>query len=361
MKTETRHLTLEQLLAAAAGGQGLDGEAAAHLEACTECSSELGRWTAIAAGVRQVTAGVEPPPWSPLPPLTAAQKGPGWREQVREAVRASIAPRRRLVAAFTATALVAAAAVSYGVVALSGAAHAPGPKVSTAGSSGSARLVLLDSVQATTAQSYDATFSFRETTSYGPYGQAPTTVTLPVQIQAESAARVKTTVIGTVTGTPVDVVTISYDGTAYESTDGGGTFQTEPLSAVSQYGIENELQLLQSVGSVSEQGSGTADGVTVERYHALIDPAKIQKELTSLLPDVSGQARDVLSAVTISAATVDVTIDGSGRIITLNSDLTASVNGSALGLSGNPTVHETWSGHFFNYGASIVVQPPSTS
>jgi len=360
MKTETRHLTLEQLLAAA-GGQSLDGEAGAHLEACTACSAEVGHWTAIAVGVRHVTAGVEPPPWSPLPPLAAAQRGPGWPEQVMEAVRASIAPRRRLIAAFTATALVAAAAVSYGVVALSGAGRTPGPTVSTPGSGGSARLVVLDSVQATTAQSYDATFSFRETTSYGPYGQAPTTVTLPVQIQAESAARVKTTVIGTVTGTPVDVVTISYDGTAYESTDGGGTFQTEPLSAVSQYGIENELQLLQSVGSVSEQGSGTADGVTVERYHALIDPAKIQKELTSLLPDVSGQARDVLSAVTISAATVDVTIDGSGRIITLNSDLTASVNGSALGLSGNPTVHETWSGRFFNYGADIVVQPPSTS
>jgi len=360
MKTETRHLTLEQLLAAA-GGQSLDGEAGSHLETCTDCSAELGQWTAIAAGVRQVTAGVEPPSWSAQPALPAAPRGPGWREQALDALRSSIAPRRRLVAAFTATALVAAAAVSYGVVALSGAAHTPGPKGSTPGSSASARLVVLDSVQATTAQSYDATFNFSETTSYGPYGQAPTTVTLPVQIQSESAARVRTTVAGTVAGTPVNVVTITYDGTAYQSTDGGSTFQTEPLSAASQYGIQNELQLLQSVGTVTDQGSGTADGVAVERYHALIDPAKIQKELISLLPDVSAESRNVLSAVTITGATVDLTIDSSGRIVTMNAAVTASVNGSALGLSGNPTVHETYSGSFSNYGADIVVQPPPTS
>jgi len=359
MKTETRHLTIEQLLSAA-GGQSLGPEAGAHLEACAACSAEMDQWTEIATGVHHVMARVEPPPWSPQPPLLETHEGPGWPERVLDALRASVATRRRLIAALTATALVAAG-VSYGVVALGGAAHAPGPKVPTSAPGGSARLVVLDSVQATTAQSYDATFSFSETTSYGPYGQAPTTVTLPVQIQAESAARVKTTVIGTVTGTPVDVVTISYDGTAYESTDGGGTFQTEPLSSVNQYGIQNELQLLQSVGSVSDQGSATADGVAVERYHALIDPAKIQKELTSLLPDVSGQARNVLSAVTISGATVDVTIDSSGRIVTLDATLTATVDGSALGLSGNPTVQETWSGQFFNYGADIVVQPPSTS
>jgi hypothetical protein len=360
MKTETRHLTAEQLLSAA-GGQSLDPEAGAHLESCAACSSEVEQWSVIAAGVRHVMAGVEPPPWSMQPALPQIQKGPGWWERPLDALRASIAPRRRLVAALTATALVAAAAVSYGVVALGGAAHAPGPKVSTSTSSGEARLVVLDSVQATTAQSYDADFNFSETTSYGPYGQAPTTVTLPVLIQAESATRERTTVAGTVAGTPVNQVVITYDGTAYQSTDGGSTFQTEPLSAASQYGIQNELQLLQSVGTVTDEGSGTADGVAVERYHALIDPAKIQKELISLLPDVSTSARNVLSAVTITDATVDVTVDGSGRIVTLNAGLTATVDGSALGLTGNPTVRETWSGHFSNYGADIVVTPPSTS
>jgi len=359
MKTETRHLTTEQLLSAA-GGQGLDPEASAHREACAACSAEMDQWTEIAAGVRHVMAGAEPPPWSPPLPLPETQKGPGWRERVLGALRASIAPRRRLVAAFTASALVAAA-VSYGVVALTGAAHTPGTKISTPGSGGSARLVVLDSVQATTAQSFDATFSFSETTSYGPYGQAPTTFTLPIEVQAESTARQQTTVSGTVAGTPVDVVTITYDGTAYESTDGGSTFQTEPLSSVSQFGIQNVLQLLQSVGSVTDEGSGTADGVAVETYHAVIDSAKVQSELNSLGPVVSTQVRNILSAVTISGATVDVTIDSSGRLVTLDAALTASVNGAALGISGNPIVHETWSGHFSNYGADIVVQPPSTS
>jgi len=359
MKTGTRHLTTEQLLSAA-GGQSLDAEASAHLEACTACSAEVGQWTAIAAGVRQVTAGVEPPPWSVQPSLLATQQGPGWGEQVLDVLRASIAPRRRLVAAFTATALVAAAAVSYGVVALSGGAHTPGQKASTSASSAAAQRVVLDSVQETTAQSFDADLTFHETTS-GVSGQAPTTVTLPIEVQAESAARQQTTVSGTVAGTPVNVVTIIYDGTAYESTDGGSTFQAEPLSSVSQFGIQNVLQLLQSVGSVTDEGSGTADGVAVETYHAVIDSAKVQSELNSLGPVVSTQVRNILSAVTISDATVDVTIDSSGRLVTLDAALTASVNGAALGISGNPIVHETWSGQFLNYGANIVVQPPSAS
>ena len=79
----------------------------------------------------------------------------------------------------------------------------------------------------------------------------------PFRSRPRAATREQTTVIGTVAGTPVDVVTITYDGTAYQSTDGGGTFRTEPLSAANQYGIQNELQLLQSVGTVSDQGSGT--------------------------------------------------------------------------------------------------------
>jgi hypothetical protein len=358
MKTETRHLTTEQLLSAA-GGQSLDTESSAHLESCAACSAELDQWAVVAAGVRHSMAGVEPPPWSPQPHLLETQKGPGWREQVLDALRASIATRRRLIAAFTAAALVAAA-VAYGVVALGGAAHAPGQKVSTPGSSGSAQRVLLDSVQKTTAQSFDADLTFRDTTS-GVSGQAPTTVTLPIEVQAESAAREETTVSGSVAGTPVNVVAITYDGTAYESTNGGSTFQIEPASAVDQYGIQAVLQMLQSVGSVTDEGSGTADGVAVEKYHAVIDPSKIRSELNSLSPDVSAQDRNILSAVTISGATVDVTLDSSGRIVTLNAALTASVDGSALGLSGNPTVQETWSGHIFNYGADIVVQPPSTS
>jgi hypothetical protein len=357
MKTETRHLTTEKLLSAA-GGQSLDREASAHLEACAACMAEVDQWTVIAAGVRYFMARVEPHPWLPQPSLLETHKGLGWREQVIDAVRASIVTRRRLIAAFAATALVAAG-VLYGVVALGGAGHPPGPRGSTSGSGGIARGVLLASVQKTTSESFDAYFTFHDTTS-GLSGKAPTTVTLPIDVQAESAERAKTTVSGTVEGTPVDVVAITYDGTAYESTNGGRSFKTEPRSSISQYSIQTVLQMLQSVGSVTDEGSGTADGVAVEKYHAVIGPSKFQSELHSLGPDVSTQERKILSAVTITGATADVTIDGSGRIVTLDAHLTASVDGSALGLSGNPTVHETWSGHFLNYGAEIVVQPPST-
>jgi hypothetical protein len=358
MKTETRHLTVEQLLSAA-GGQSVDGEAGAHLEVCAACSAEMDQWTAIAAGVRHVMAAVEPPPWSPQPPLPESKEGAGWWEQVLDALRASIATRRRLMAACTATALVAAG-VSYGVVALGGAARAPEQKVSTSGPSVSAERVLLASVEKTTSQSYDAAFTFHETVS-GISGQATTTITLPIEIQAESAARGETTVSGTVAGTPVNVVAITYDGTAYQSTNGGSTFQTVPLSTVDQYGAQAVLQNLRAVGSVTDEGPGTADGVSVEQYHAVMDPSKIQSELNSLGPAISAQTRNILSAVTVTGATADVTVDGSGRIVTLNAALTASVDGSALGLAGQLTVHETWVGHFYNYGADIVVQPPSSS
>jgi hypothetical protein len=357
MTTATRHLTIEQLLSAA-GAQSVDPEAAVHLAACAACRSELDQWTVLATGVRHFMAGVEPPPWSPQPALLETQGGPGWRERARDALRGSVATRRRLVATFTATALVAAG-VSYGVVALGGAARAPGPRVSTPGPSASARLVVLASVEKTTAQSFDADLTFRDTVS-GITGQGPATVTLPIEIQAESAAREQTTVSGTVDGTPVNVVAIIYDGTGYQSTNGGSTFQTEPVSSINQYSIQSVLRLLQSVGSVTDEGSGTADGVPVEKYHAVIDPSKIQSKLSALGPDVSTQVRNIVSAVTISGATVDVTLDSAGRIDTLDANLTASVNGSALGISGNPTVHETWSGYVFNYGADIVVQPPTS-
>jgi hypothetical protein len=356
MKTQTRHLTIEQLLSAAAGRR-LDPEAGAHLDACAACGAEVDQWTAVAAGVNDFMAGIEPPPWSP-PPRLESLNGPRWWERVVDALRAPIATRRRVIATFTATALVAAAA-SYGIVALGGAAHAPGSKGSSSSSESNARRVLLDSVQTTTSQSFDADLTFSDTTS-GLSGQAPTTVKLPIEIEAESTSREKTTIVGTVDGTPVDEVVITYDGAAYESTNGGDTFQTEPLSSVSQFGIQSVLQLLQSVGSVTDEGPGTAGGVAVEKYHAVIDASKIQRELQSLSPDVSAEEQSILGAVTISGATVDVTIDSSGRMVTLQAALTASVNGSALGISGNPTVHETWSGDFFNFGADIVVQPPRT-
>ena len=76
MTTETRHLTIEQLLSAV-GGQSVDQEADAHLAACAACSAEMDQWTAIAAGVRHFMTEVEPPPWSPQPALLETQRGPG--------------------------------------------------------------------------------------------------------------------------------------------------------------------------------------------------------------------------------------------------------------------------------------------
>ena len=217
MKTEknARHLTTEQILPPR-DDHSLDPEAGASLEACAACGAEVDQWTEIAAGVHQVWMRVEPPPGCRSPLCWRRREGPGGGSRSGCGASLDLAPRRRLVAASTADRPWSRRRRLVRVAGPGGAAHTRARRSRPPVRPPAAQRVVLDSVQETMAQSFDATFSFSETTSYGPYGQAPTTVTLPIDIQAESSAREQTTVIGTVAGTPVDVVAISYDGSAYE-------------------------------------------------------------------------------------------------------------------------------------------------
>jgi hypothetical protein len=54
MSTASPHLTLEELTSSAA-------EAGDHLTACAECAAEAASWAAVAAGIRLVVSGTQPP------------------------------------------------------------------------------------------------------------------------------------------------------------------------------------------------------------------------------------------------------------------------------------------------------------
>jgi hypothetical protein len=232
------------------------------------------------------------------------------------------------------------------------------------GSSGNARAQLLASVQKTTSQSFDAALTVTENIT--GLSQGAVTVSLPIQIQVASPQVEEATIDAMVEGQSVDVVAIEYDGTAYLSTDGGSTFQTEPgLSSVSEYSAETELQYLQAAGTVTDEGSSTAYGETVENYSATLDPAKLmtalQPELQSLGSELGTELQDLLSAVTISSASVDAALDSSGRIVTLNATIDMTIDGSSLGLPGTMSIAETAAGHYYDYGAEITITPPSSS
>ena len=231
------------------------------------------------------------------------------------------------------------------------------------GSSGNARAVLLASVQKTTLQSFDAEITVTEDIT--GLSQGGMTVSLPIQIQFASSQVQEATIDAVVAGQPVDVVAIEYDGTAYLSTDGGSTFQTEPgLSSVSEYSATTELLYLKAVGTVTNEGSGTAYGETVEHYSATLDPTKVmtalQPELQSLGSELGSDLQNVLSAVSISSATVDTALDKLGRIVTSSVDVDMSIDGPSLGLPGTLSVAETADVHYYNYGANITITPPSS-
>jgi hypothetical protein len=64
-----------------------------------------------------------------------------------------------------------------------------------------------------------------------------------------------------------------YDGALFVSSDGGSSYKTVPTNGLpqSQYGPQSALQYLETVGSVRDVGSGTADGLAVEKFSGQLD------------------------------------------------------------------------------------------
>lgn len=232
------------------------------------------------------------------------------------------------------------------------------------------KTVLLASVAKTSGSSFLADMSVTATVSatgsgaplLGPLqGQA---ITATMKMSAENQRRMRLTLGATIAGKAVSGVAVVYDGTAYVSSDGGTTFKTESLTGAlsDEFASTNTLSYLQSVATVTDEGSGATDGVAVERYSAQLDAAKVLKlmeaELGSAQPS---SVQQLVGGMTFKGGALEVTIDTQGRLVTEHGPIDASVDLGAFGssLAGTRlTIHEEIDGHFHDYGTPVTVTPP---
>jgi hypothetical protein len=250
---------------------------------------------------------------------------------------------------------------------------APASTRTTAAAPSSATRVVLASLQKTTSSSFRADMTATEAlTATGPNaaalggmtGSGPVTVVMTMA--AENAQRMSMRMTTSVVGRAVDIVSVLYDGTAYTSSDGGATFKVVGTASnlYTEYGSDNALAYLQSVGSASDEGPGTADGVAVERYSATLDSAKVAAMMQSAAASLPSQTQQFLKSIVISDATIQVSIDQQGRVVTESGPIDLSIDLGALMPSQAGTrmsIHDTMDAHFHDYGSAVTVTKPSVA
>jgi hypothetical protein len=239
----------------------------------------------------------------------------------------------------------------------------------TPGSATTARAVLLASVERTASQSFVADMTTAESftvtgsgaAQFRGFGQQPTT--FAIHMVAENQQRVRLTISGAVAGRSFTTVAVTYDGALYVSTD-GATFKVVPTTGTTPAGFasDNALAYLQSVGSVTDEGPATADGVAVERYSAQLDSAKIVAMMKAALSSVQlPQLQSLFNNLTFSGGALQVTIDHQGRLVTENGpiDVAVDLGSFGAGMAGTRmTIHETVDAHYHDYGAAVTVSRP---
>lgn len=234
------------------------------------------------------------------------------------------------------------------------------------------RQAVLESVQKTSGTSFLADMSLVATvTATGPSATflgpiAGQDITATMQVSAESQRRMRLTIDASVAGKSTKGAAVVYDNTVYISSDGGATYKAAPISGTvaDQVASTNTLSYLQSVGTVTDEGAGSADGVAVERYSAQLDGAKvlklIQAELVSSAQ--SGPTEQLLKGLTFNGGAIEVTVDHEGRIVTEHGPIDASVDLGAFGASLAGTrmsIHEVIDAHFHDYGSAVTVTRPA--
>src|SRR5205085_1318734 len=144
------------------------------------------------------------------------------------------------------------------------------------------------------------------------------TIRARINGSVESSRRMSLDVTAAVPGKDVDVKAVVYDGSAYVSTDGGASYRTLPTpgSVADQYGPGQALEYLQSMGSVTDTGSGTVDGISVEKYHATLDEHKLAALVEKAVGGTANaQLHQLFSTLKVRSAAVDVGINKADQIV----------------------------------------------
>ena len=233
-----------------------------------------------------------------------------------------------------------------------------------------AHTALLESIQKTTSQSFLADMVLTETMSAtGPNASqlgalAGQTISMTAKMEAENQQRLRMTLNSAVAGKPVNVISVLYDGVVYVSSDGGTTYKTLTTgTAGNPYASGNALSYLQSIGDVTDDGPGTADGVAVERYSAQMDAAKAIALMKGALAGTQNQqVQQIFNSLTFKSGAIDVAIDHQGRLVSEQGPIDVSVDLGAVQSSFAGTilnVHETIEARFHDYGSPVTITKPS--
>lgn len=188
-------------------------------------------------------------------------------------------------------------------------------------------------------------------------------MTMHMQLNAESPQRNRVDV--TADGLNQHVVAVLYDGRLYMSLDGGKTFKTVSLSSVASgsYGEDTALSYLEDMATVTDQGAAEVNGVSVEDYHAELDPAKLTAAVRAALSNSGAGALvdKVLSSLKLTDGHVDAFVDSAGHIVSENGTIDATMSLGAINasLAGQSVIlNEGFTGDFHDFGAAITVTPP---
>jgi hypothetical protein len=191
------------------------------------------------------------------------------------------------------------------------------------------------------------------------------TLAFSIKLDIQNKQRAHAEVGVTAAGHAFNAIAVLYDSAAYVSTDGGQSFKGVPIGSLpsSSFGPESALQYLESAGTVTDNGPGTADGVAVENYHATLDSAKITGLIKNALSGLnSGALSQVLSSVKFTGGHLDASVDHAGHIVADSCAFNASMDFGPLdpSLKGTTmTFAETAAGHFRDYGSPITVTRPT--
>jgi hypothetical protein len=258
------------------------------------------------------------------------------------------------------------------LVLLAGCSSPGSPAAAHPTASAGARQALLASVQKSAGSSFLADMTVAESftstgdgRSKGIKSLAGRSLAFSVHMSAENSNRIRLTVQAGSALPQLDAVAVTYDGTLYVSSDGGTTFKVVPAAgaAPDQYAADNALAYLQAVGSVTDEGPGTADGVAVERYSAQLDGTKLLALVRSALSSVHTPiVQELLNSITFRSGTLAVTLDHQGRIVSESGplDVTADLSAFGAALAGTTLhIHEVIDAHFHDYGSAVTVTKPA--